>query len=231
MLIPLAIYLARRSARRIWFVPAGLLAMGALATVSRTSILMLGVVGLVFLWLRPVEVKRLWPVLLPGLIAVHIALPGTLGSLKRAFFRAGGMMAWQSTNPEWRGAGRIADLGPSLAEFARKPILGQGLGTRIIDEERQNARILDNQWLGTLLETGAVGVFALLWLFLRVIRRLGRAAKEDPSPRGWLLAGLAASVAAFSVGMFTYDSFSFVQVTFLAFILLSLGAALVPPPP
>src|SRR3712207_9559349 len=89
MLIPLAIYLARRSARRIWFLPAGLLAMGALATVSRTSILMLVVVGLVFLWLRPVETKRLWPVLLPGLIAVHIALPGTLGSqIGRASCRA-----------------------------------------------------------------------------------------------------------------------------------------------
>jgi hypothetical protein len=40
-----------------------------------------------------------------------------------------------------------------------------------------------------------------------------------------LLVGLAASVAAYAVGMFLYDAFSFIQVTFLLFILLGLGAA------
>ena len=29
------------------------------------------------------------------------------------------------------GEGRVADLGPSLEQFKRKPFLGQGLGTRL----------------------------------------------------------------------------------------------------
>ena len=89
------------------------------------------------------------------------------------------------------------------------------------------ANILDNQWLGTLLELGVIGFFGWLWFFARVVRRLGKEAKEDDSDRGWLLVAIAASVAAFAVGMFTYDAFSFIQVTFLMFILVGLGAALI----
>ena len=41
-----------------------------------------------------------------------------------------------------------------------------------------------------------------------------------------LLASLAAGITAFAVGMFTYDAFSFIQVTFLLFIYVGIGAAL-----
>ncbi len=88
------------------------------------------------------------------------------------------------------------------------------------------ANILDNEWLGTLLEIGALGFFGWLWFFARVVRRLGKEAKEDDSERGWLLVSIAASVAAFAVGMFTFDAFSFIQVTFLMFVLVGLGASL-----
>ena len=88
-----------------------------------------------------------------------------------------------------------------------------------------NAPILDDEWLGTLLETGAAGFLALLWLFGRAARRLGKAARRDESPRGWLAAGLAAAIVAFAVGMATYDAFSFIQVTFLLFILLGVAAS------
>ena len=43
------------------------------------------------------------------------------------------------------------------------------------------------------------------------------------------MAALAASLAAFAVGMLTFDAFSFIQVTFLAFILLGLGGVMLPP--
>jgi polysaccharide biosynthesis protein PslJ len=88
------------------------------------------------------------------------------------------------------------------------------------------SNILDNQWLGTLLGTGIVGFFGWLWLFVRAVRRFGAEAKRDDSERGWLLAAIAASVAAYAVGMLTFDAFAFIQVTFLLFILIGLGAAL-----
>jgi O-antigen ligase len=224
MLIPLAVYLARWERRARWWIAAALLSLGALATLSRTSILMLIVVALVLLRLRPVETRRLWPVVLPMLIAAHIALPGAIGTIKESFFPKGGLIAEQQQLAGERSSGRIADLGPGLSEASHQPILGQGYGTRVVDVGRANALILDNQWLGSLLETGFVGIIALLWLFGRAVRRLSAAAKDDTSDGGWLYAALAASVLAFAVGMFTYDAFSFIQVTVMLFMLLALSA-------
>jgi hypothetical protein len=224
ILLPLSLYLARRSGARWWFA-GGLLLVGSMATVSRTSVLMIVVVVVIFLWLRPSETKRLWPLVVPALLAVHLALPGTLGSLKQSFFPPGGLLAEQRGFEGYRGSGRIADVSPSLKEFKAQPVLGQGLGTRVTDKGRENARILDNQWLATLLETGLVGVAGWLWLFARSIRRLGRRARADATHGGLLCASLAAVIAAYAVGMVTYDSFSFIQVTFMLFLLLALSTS------
>jgi hypothetical protein len=40
-----------------------------------------------------------------------------------------------------------------------------------------------------------------------------------------LFTAFAASIAGFAVGMLTYDAFSFIQVTFLAYLVIGLGAA------
>jgi len=235
LLIPLAIYLARRTERRRWWAASLVLSLGAFATVSRTAVIMLAVVVLVFLRLRPRATKRFWPLIVPALAAVHLAMPGTLGSLRAAFFPSGGLIAQQSNvvaGNELRSNGRLADIGPSLHELAPHPIFGEGYGTRIVgfDEKYNNAAILDDQWLGTLLETGIVGFFAWLWIFCRCVRRLSRAAREDDSARGWLYTGLAASIAAFGIGMATYDAFSFTQIAFVFFILFALAGVLLSRP-
>ena len=226
MLVPLAIYLARTTGRKRWYAAAGILGLGTLATVSRTGILMLLVVGLVFVWLRPADAKRMWPALIPAVVVIHFAMPGALGTIKSAFFPEGGLIADQMKSAGTRGSGRVADLGPALEEWSANPLLGQGFGTRLVDRGRVNAQILDNQWLKTMLETGVVGLVAWLWLYVRAIRRFGRLARDDLSPRGWFLAAVTASLAAFAAGMFTYDAFSFIQVTFLSFLLLAFGATL-----
>ena len=226
LLIPLAVYVVRTAGAR-WYVALVALTVGTLATVSRTGILMLLVMGVVFLVLRPRETKRLWPLLIPALVATHFAVPGTLGSLKAAFLPEGGIIGEQSeTTGDCNADGRIADLGPTLGEVAKKPVLGYGYGTRIVSGEGSNACILDNQWLGTLFDVGVVGALAWLWLFLAVLRRFGGAAKNDPSPIGWLTVAVTASVTSYAVGMFAFDAFGFIQVTFLLYIILGLGAAI-----
>jgi polysaccharide biosynthesis protein PslJ len=226
MLAPLCLYLARRTTQKRWLLIAGLLLLGALATLSRTGMLMILVVVVTFLILRPKQTRRLWPLLLPLLAAVHIAMPGTLGTFKEAFFPQGGLIKEQSSNPGYVGSGRLADLGPSLQKLSREPLLGQGFGTRITDGPGANAPILDDQWLSTLVETGIVGFAAWLWLFLRAIRRFGVAAKSDESDLGWLLVAITSGVAAFMIAMLTFDAFTFTQVTFVLFIQLALGQVL-----
>ena len=116
-------------------------------------------------------------------------------------------------------------LGPQFDAIKAQPAFGQGYGTRITDGPELNSRILDNEWLSTAVETGLVGVAAWLWLFVRFVRRAGGEAKRDTSGRGWLLTALAGSAAAFAVGMLTFDAFSFIQATFVFFVLLAVGAS------
>jgi O-antigen ligase/polysaccharide polymerase Wzy-like membrane protein len=229
MIVPLAIYLARCHAQRRWIACALALSIGAVSTVSRTGIVMFVVIGLVYLWLRPRETKRLWPALVPALIVIHFAVPGTLGSIKNSFMPPGGLVAEQESQAGKSGSGRLADLGPGIREWKRQPLVGQGFGTRVVasSASSSNNNILDDQWLGTLLETGVLGFFGWLWFFARAVRRFGREAKQDDGPRGWLLTSITASVAAYAIGMVTYDAFSFIQVTFLLFILVGLGTALI----
>jgi O-antigen ligase len=228
MLTPLAVYLARRYRQRRWLICALVLVAGSASTVSRTGVLMLAVVGIVFLWLRPRETRRMWPVLLLAPVVIHFALPGTLGAIKQSFLPAGGLIAEQHSLPGESGSGRLADVGPGLTQWKRQPLAGQGFATRVPDGrvDDSGANVLDNQWLGVLLETGAIGFFGWLWFFARVLRRFGAEARRDESDRGWLLATLAAGVAAFAVGMITFDAFAFIQVTFLLFIFVGLGSAL-----
>jgi len=53
---------------------------------------------------------------------------------------------------------------------------------------------------------------------------LTRQSRARTGADSWLAACLACSLTAFVVGMFTYDAFSFIQVTFLLFILIGLGS-------
>ena len=203
-----------------------------MASASRTPILALLAAGLVLLWLQPRDLKRLLPLVIPLLIVVKLAAPGSLAALKLAFFPQGGLIAEQSAfhreaDPLLSG-GRLRQLRPMLNEAGRKPILGQGFATRQtgFNNPLRNAPILDNQWLGLILEVGILGVVGWAALFIGSARRLGRAARLRAGPDGWLAAGLAASIVGFGVAMFTFDGFAFTQATFVFWILISLSGCL-----
>jgi hypothetical protein len=227
MMVPLAGFLAYTRRSKLWWAVLALIVLGCLSTVSRTGALMLVVEAVVFAVLRPRQAKRLWPALLPLLVAVHFALPGTLGSLRASFFPKGGIVSDQRG---YEGTGRFgaARLDPTFKQIHNQPVFGIGYGTRIVGGENANALILDDQWLDTVLETGIVGAFAWIWVLVRTVRRLFGAARRDLTERGWLLVALAASITGYAVSMVTYDAFSFVQVTFVFYILLGLTGILVP---
>jgi hypothetical protein len=226
MLVPLSAYLALSSGRKRWWLASFLLLMGAVASISRTAMVMLVVIVLVLLRLRPTNVRRLWIGIVPLLLGLHFAVPGALGGLTERFSPRGGLIAQQSQGTGSTGSGRLAHLGPGFHEFARHPILGEGFGSRVTTGPTANASILDDQWLGTLLETGAFGVLAWIWFFGRYARRLVRLARQDQGPPGTLAAALASSVLALAVAWFVFDCLSFAQITFLLFIFLALGSAL-----
>ncbi len=238
MLMPLAAYLAISRGQKRWWVAVVILLMGDFAGGSRTGVIGIAVIILICIWLRPRQTLRCWPALLPILLVVHLFSPGSLGSVIQGFFPNGGLLKQQTqtfvgANGNVEDVTRLSRIGPALHSFSEhNPLFGAGYGTRIVgnlanDEPNpdDNAQVLDDQWLGTFLETGLLGILAWLWLFIRVIRRLGARAKlERDTPQGWLPVALAASIAAFATSMATYDAFSYTQATFLAFTTIALAA-------
>jgi hypothetical protein len=209
-----------------------LLLLGAMGTGSRTAVVMLITAAVVFLALKPRETKRYWPALLPALLLTHFLVPGAIGSLRNAFFPPGGIIAQQSVlpageNPNLAG-GRLRQFSPMLREAAHHPVFGEGYGTRITGFDStavNNAPILDDQWLNTVLELGYVGLALWMWLFVRAVRRLVRAARTSASDDdSWLYTSLAAAVSSLAIGMFTFDLFGFIQIMFILWIVLALSA-------
>jgi hypothetical protein len=227
MQLPLAIYLFKKTGQKIWLGVGMVLTLGALSTGSRTAAVMLIVIMVCFLWLKRAEAVRMAPYVVMAVVLIQGVMPGTLGTF-RVILNPSFLIKEQSTEGG-TGSGRLADLGPGLAEWSNKPLFGQGFATRIVDRDAGvlgSQQILDDQWLSTLLEIGAVGLIGLLWLFCRAIRRLAYRARQETGPDGWLPACLAASLTAFAVGMLTFDAFAFIQVTFFAFILLGFAAVI-----
>ncbi len=228
LLMPLALYLFRRTRSKLWIGCAGLIVIGSLATGSRTAVIMLVVELCVFLRHKPTHTKRLLPLLLPLMVAIQFVMPGALHSFKASFFPQGGIVAQENGVGAGRpDSGRLTHLGPAMKQWLQRPFFGQGFSTRLTSthDVKMTDNILDNQWLGSLLELGAVGVFGLAWLWIRIGRRLRSAAKGVDDDWSWLLISLAAGMTAFVIGMVTYDAFSFTQVTFLQFILIGLSVA------
>jgi hypothetical protein len=232
MLVPLGFYLYQRHRKLIWLGCAGVLTLGALSTGSRTGTTMLVALLVSFICIRPRQTVRLLPWLLPALIVIQGVMPGTLGTMK-SMLNPSYVIKEQSYD-QGATAGRVADLGPALDRWSQKPLFGSGFGTTVADPnapKESEQQILDDQWLGSLLEIGAVGVLALLLLWVGAVRRLNRWGKHARGPDGWLATALAASIISFAVGMLTFDAFAFIQVTFFAFVMLGLAAVVTRQPP
>jgi len=257
MLVPFAIYLGVTRGQRRWYGAAMVMLAGGFASGSRTGLIAIVAMLIVFLWLRPRQTLSCWPALIPLLIVVHFLDPGAIGGLYASFNPQGGLVSSESQTTYGPGGtlqntSRLSRWGPELHEFANyNPLFGEGFGTRVVGRTsigeqitgfgdysfngqgslsanpQDNAEILDDQWLGTLLETGVLGVIGWLWLFGLAIKRLGRRAKlERDTPEGLLPVAMAAALAGFVASMWFYDAFTFTQGDFLMHLLIGFTAVL-----
>ena len=231
MILPVAAAYALRRQRTFWYVCAALIVLGSLASVSRTSLVMLLAGAAILGAQKPKAARMALPYLLPLLIAIQLALPGTFATMRAAFFPKEGLVEQQAAQQV--GSGRVASFGPAMEELSHHPLFGRGFGTRIVEEDdpKRNSFILDDEWLSTTLELGIAGFVAWTWLLVRFCLKARRtsAVYGDDDDRGWLLAALCASVGAFAVGMLFFDAFSFIQATMLLVVLIGVGSVLMRP--
>jgi O-antigen ligase len=222
MILPLAVGEALRR-RTPGSVVQALLVAGALPlTVSRSGMLGL-VLGVAFTF---VVVGRRLRLLLLGLLPLGVAgfvavAPGLLGTIRDLFLAA---------DSDTSISARTDDYPAVEAFFQQAPWLGRGPFTFL----PAIYRTLDNQYLGTLVEGGLVGLAALVALLV-VPALLGLIlARRLPSPEDRVLcAGLAAACVVAMVLFLTFDAFSFPTVMGILFLLIGVvGAAsrVLPPP-
>jgi O-Antigen ligase len=237
MAIPLALYLVGRAGSklraRLWVVAAAICAMGAAATISRTTVIMAVALVLVGLWVRGRQVVRFWPLLLVLPVAIHFAVPGALGGIFKAFNPSQGLTTDLYTRSGEQGSGRLADIEPGLRVWSESPLVGKGVGVTVTSGEAGAAQTaegaegaviyFDDEWLTTLISLGLIGVAAVAWFVWGSLFMVGRFARRVRGPRSDLAAVCAAAVGAFGASMFVFDAFAFIQATILFFVIAALG--------
>ena len=159
--------------------------------------------------------------ILGSLGLLRAARPGLLGTLV-------GNLLHTSSDPDVTH--RQQDLARSGFLLANSVWFGRGFNTFIPKEftpPGQPVASLDNQYLGTLIETGIVGLVSLiLLLIIWMFTALGaRRRAHDERTRDLGLA-LTASSLVLIVGFYVFDVFSFDVIANTMFVLLGITGAL-----
>jgi hypothetical protein len=218
LILPIALHRAFHAppgrSRWAWFL-AAMVGLGIPLSISRSAVVCLAVAFVVLLigWPRA---RRLWALKVVPLflVVVRVIAPGTLGTLWT------GLLGFRN-DPSIQGrANNRALVGSYVAE---RPFIGRGFGTFM----PERYVLLDNQYLGIVVELGFVGLLAVLLVLgvaFGLTAQVRRRAADDET-RDLALA-LAASVAAAAAGLATFDGFGFAAFTGLTFVLLGCIGAL-----
>jgi polysaccharide biosynthesis protein PslJ len=226
MMLPPAIHYSRFPGRHgplPYQAATVLITFASFLTVSRTTIVAIVVEALILLPTWHQGLRRRALVAAAAVVgAVLVAAPGVVGTLVGLFTNA-------STDNSFLH--RVNDYGAAVHFIAGSPFIGRGIGTWIptngYGSLAQPNFFIDNSYLLTFLEMGAVGVLSLVLLFAVGIgvARGARRRSADPATRD-LGQSLAASIAVAMVTTFTYDSLSFPMATGITFLLMGCAGAL-----
>jgi len=208
--LTMAIYDKKHSALVRWF-PVAAITLSSVLSVTRSALIGLAAVFVVLLPSWPASVRR--NVLLAGgvgMAAVYVTVPGMMGTIV-------GMFSGHDTSV----GSRTDSYSTAAAFFAVNPIFGRGFGTFL-----PAYRILDNQYLSTLIETGLVGLAALLAVLIVAMIVAFRGRKRvSGTPMRQLGLALVASVLAGGLLTAFFDCFAFPQACGMIFFVAGLCGA------
>jgi polysaccharide biosynthesis protein PslJ len=232
MLLPVALHLAVADAGRrrpvARWLPVGLIALALPISISRSAVICTAVALLLALpaWPAPVR-RRVYAAALALVGCLAVALPGFVGGIVGLFTGISKDDSALSRTDSYAIAGSF---------ISRAWLFGRGIGTWL-----PKYRILDNQYLGLLIEIGVVGtgcLVALLLVGVVTAYRAGRVPAAESAAHGVPAAppcmpdddrlgrALAAAVAAGSVSFAFFDALAFPMTPALLFLLLGCAGAL-----
>jgi O-antigen ligase len=220
MVLPIALYLLRTAPpelrRRRWLCFI-LIAVGIPMSLSRAAILGIFAGGLLLWCGWPLHLKKkAIKALVFYTIGMRLLVDGLIGTIKGLFLNMGNDPSYIGRTKDYTAVGELV---------SQAPWIGHGLGTF----DPSVYFILDNQYLGTLIETGFVGLIATIVMFIvgfftaRSVYRLSK--KADIGSYGELGRALAASMLVIITGYVTFDALSFQMVAGMLFLLLGIIGA------
>jgi O-antigen ligase len=219
--LPFAIHFVRfaetRLIRQLFGFAALLIAAAIPLTLSRTGILAAGIVLIAMLPAWGWRVRYNVVLMTVGLMAAFIVIrPGLIGTLRSLF---AGIFNGQDMSVK----GRTDDYTFVYDYFVERPWLGRGIGTFI----PTIYRFLDNQWFGTLVEAGLIGLAALAALQITAIVLARIAQKRSTNEVDQHLCGaLIATQIAIMVCSYTFDSLGFNTFATMMMVLIGVCAAM-----
>ena len=212
MTIPFALHQARFSSpdkRVLRWLQVAVLVVAAPLSVSRTAILALIVVAIVLIpsWSRK-ERQIAYIFIAAGFMAFLALLPSLITTIANLVINISSDSSAQS---------RTKAIAMSWSYISQHPWLGRGFSTFL----PQTYFFTDDQYVKSTIETGFIGLLALLMLFVAgwAIAQSARRGAADAEGRH-LGQCLAASVAAAAISFSNYDALSFPMASGLTFLLL-----------
>lgn len=219
MLLPVALYFAMRSpdrlTRRRFAIMSTIIAAGIPLSISRSGLLAaaasLLVASIAWTWK---ERMMGFATAAGGMIAMGIVVPGLIGTFSALIFGA---------SEDTSITARLERIPLVEERFSQAPWLGTGIGTFSPVEDF----LLDNQYFGTLLDTGIVGLIfvgALIAVaILCCVRVLRRTSDNDTR---YFTAAIMGGIAVLPISMTTFDAFFYRILMGVAFILIGAAGAL-----
>ena len=144
---------------------------------------------------------------------MYVSVPGLLGTILGLFSNA---------DEDPSVASRTGSYSVAAAFISDSPLLGRGFGTFLT-----KYWILDNGYLGLLIEGGILGLAGLLAVLGAGILAASQARRQSTDPDDRQMArALMASIVAGAFGLAFFDTFAFPQTTGCVFLVIGLAGAM-----
>lgn len=219
MVLPLAIHLALHAAdtakRRRYTLAGAIIAVGIPLSVSRSGVLAVAV-ALLVLSLAWTWRQRVIGFLttITGTVLMYIAVPGLIGTLRGLF---------RNVDRDSSVTARLDRFPLAFEQVSNSPWFGSGVGTFFPGDDF----LLDNQLLGTLIETGIVGLVVVLALFgMAMVACYWVRRRAQNSETGHLAQAIMAGIAVLPTTMATFDAFFYRILMGVAFLLIGCSGVL-----
>jgi O-antigen ligase len=199
----------------LWGAAAGIMFAAALATQRKTSIVAPIATIAVLIAYRPRLLRQLIPGVIGIFILAHLFTPGALGGVGTQLLPQN-MFGVAST------VDRQSDYAAIEPDVINRPVLGRGYETY----DQKKYRILDNQFLTTIIGTGVIGILSYISIFVAIFLIAHRVARNGKPGRAGPAIAIAAATVAMLVGSGLLDILALPQLPYMICFFAGFAAVL-----